>query len=77
VQFFIPHLRDDPVAAEAEPQRYLRESPAPASSRRVYLITYEHNGDKKYDVAVDKPRKQYRRRAGLRGGYIKNAGHQP
>lgn len=69
--FFIPRLRDDP-AAEAEWQRYLERTPAPADSRRVYKLTYEHNGSK-YEVAVGEPRKQFRRRTGPRGGYIPNA----
>lgn len=40
-EFFIPHLREDPAAAETEWQRYLAESAAPADSRRVYWLTYE------------------------------------
>lgn len=56
-------------------QRYLRESPAPASSRRVYSLTCEHDGDR-YEITVGHPRKKYPRKTGPRGGYIKDAGHQ-
>jgi hypothetical protein len=75
VQFFVPHLRDDPDTAEAEWQRYLNESPAPFDSRRVHSLIYEHNGDK-YEVTVGQPRKRYAKETGPRGGYIKNVGHQ-
>lgn len=71
-EFFIPHLTDDPAAAEAEWQRYVAESPAPSSSRRVHKLTYEHGGDR-YEVTVGQPRKQFRRQTGPRGGYIPNA----
>ena len=70
-KFFIPHLREDPEAAEAE-RRYLSESPAPPDSRRVHKLTYEHDGDR-YEVTVGKPRKRFRRRTGPRGGYIEDA----
>jgi hypothetical protein len=73
--FFIPHLRDDPEAAEAEWQRYLRESDAPPDSRRVYSLTYEHEGDR-YEVTIGQKRKRYARKTGPRGGYIKDAGQQ-
>ena len=73
--FFIPELRDDPAAAEAEWQRYLDETPAPAESRRLYKLTYVHNGDK-YEVTVGEPRKQFRRQRGPRGGYIPNADYE-
>ena len=72
MDFFIPHLKDDPTAAEAEWQRYLRASSAPAASRRVYTVTYMHEGDR-FVVRVGEPRKQHRRKTGPRGGYIKNA----
>lgn len=71
-EFFIPHLTDDPAAAEAEWQRYLAESPAPPSSRRVHKLTYEHGGDK-YEVTVGQARKRFRRQTGPRGGHIRNA----
>jgi len=74
-RFFIPHLRDDPEAAEAEWERYLRESPAPPGSRRVYSLTYEHEGDR-YEVTVGEKRKRYARKTGPRGGYIKDAEQQ-
>jgi hypothetical protein len=74
MKFFIPHLRDDPGAAEREWQRYLQLSPAPADSRRVYSVTYEHDGSK-YVVTVGEARQEYRRKTGPRGGYIKNAGY--
>jgi hypothetical protein len=73
--FFIPHLREDPAAAEAEWQRYLAESPAPADTRRVRKLTYEHDGDR-YEVTVGEPRKRFRRQTGPRGGYINNAGFE-
>jgi hypothetical protein len=76
VQFFIPDFRDDPAVAEAEWQRYLSESPAPPESRRVFSITYEHDGDI-YEVSVGQARKRYRRQTGPRRGYIKNAGTEP
>ena len=71
-RFFIPHLRADPDAAEAEWERYLRESPAPPGSRRVYSLTYEREGDR-YEVTVGEKRKRYARKTGPRGGYIKDA----
>ena len=74
-EFFIPHLAGDPVAAEAESQRYLAESPAPPSSRRMHRLVYVHGGDR-YEVTVGEPRKRFRRRTGPRGGYIKNAGYE-
>jgi hypothetical protein len=49
--------------------------PGAQGARQVQAITYEHDGDR-YEVAVGRPRKVYRRRTGPRGGYIKNAGHQ-
>jgi|SRR5579863_7179958 len=75
VKFFIPHLRDDPGAAEAEWQRYMSESPAPPGSRRVYSLTYEHEGDR-YEVTAGEKRKRYARKTGPRGGYIKDAGQR-
>jgi len=76
MKFFIPHLRDDPDAAEAEWQRYLAETPAPINSRRVYSMEYEH-GDSRFAVTVGAPRKEWKRRRGPRGGHIKNAGYLP
>jgi hypothetical protein len=67
----ILHLRDDPEAAEAEWRRHLAESPAPADSRWVHRLTYEH--DSRCEVTVGEPRKQFRRRRGPRGSYIPNA----
>jgi hypothetical protein len=72
MKFYIPHLRDDPVVAEQEWLRYLRDSSAPANSRRVYSVTYAHDGAK-FVSTVGERRKVYRRRTGPRGGYIKNA----
>jgi len=74
MKFVIPHLRDDPDAAEREWQRYLQVSLAPADSRRVYSMTYVHDGSK-YVVTVGEPRQVYRRKTGPCGGYIKNAGY--
>jgi hypothetical protein len=71
-KFFIPHLREDPAAAEAEWRRYLAESPAPPDSRRVYRLAYE-NGDDRYEVTVRKGRMRFRRRTGPRGGRLPNA----
>jgi hypothetical protein len=76
VQFFIPNLRGNLATAEAEWQRCLSESPAPADSRRVYSLTYEHDGDR-YEVKVGERRKRYRRKTGPRGGYIADADHEP
>jgi hypothetical protein len=76
VKFFIPHLRDDPAGAEREWQRYLKDSGAPATSRRVYSLTYEHERSK-FVVTVEQPRTEYRRRTGPRGGHIKNADYVP
>lgn len=74
MKFFIPHLQTDPAAAEVEWNRYVRESTGgSAESRRIYSLTYEHEGDK-YVVVVGKPRSLYARKTGPRGGYIKNAG---
>lgn len=70
--FFIPHLSHDPVAAEAEWQRYLAETPAPTGSRRAHKLVYE-NGDNRYEITVGQPRKRFRRRTGPRGGRIPNA----
>jgi hypothetical protein len=75
VKFFIPHLRDDPSTAEAEWERYMRESSAPPGSRRVYSLTDEHEGDR-CEVTVGEKRKRYARKTGPRGGYIKDAGQQ-
>jgi len=75
VKFFIPHLRDDPATAEAEWQRYLSESGAPPGSRRVYSLTYEHEGDR-YEVTIGEKRKRFARKTGPRGGYIKDAEQQ-
>ena len=72
MQFFIPHLREDPEVAEVEWKRYLRDSGAPAASRRVHSVTYMHDGSR-YEVSVGEPRRQYARKRGPRGGYIKNA----
>jgi len=71
-KFFIPHLRDDPAAAEAEWRRYLADTPAPPDSRRVYKLVYEHDSDR-YEVTVGQPRKQFRRKVGPRGGRITDA----
>lgn len=76
MRFFIPHLHDNRIAAEQEWARYLEASHAPATSRRVYTLRYEHGGDR-YEVKVGEPRKVFRRQTGPRGGYIRNAGHAP
>lgn len=70
--FFIPHLADDPTAAEAEWQRYLRAIPAPPDSRRIYRLTYG-NTRERFKVTVGEPRRQFKQKTGLRGGYIPNA----
>lgn len=72
LRFVIPHLRDDLLAAEAEWERYLRDTPAPRGSRRVYSVTYEHE-DSRIVATVGEERLEYRRKRGPRGGYIKNA----
>ena len=76
LRFFIPHLRDDPLAAEAEWERYLRVTPAPTRSGRVYSVTYEHE-DSRILATVGEERLEYRRKRGPRGGYIKNADFNP
>src|SRR5437870_296759 len=76
MQFFIPHLREDPAAAEQEWLRYLSVSRAPANSRRVYHVIYMHDGER-YDVTVGQPRMVFQRETGPRGGYIKNADLRP
>jgi hypothetical protein len=72
VKFFIPHLVDDPVAAETEWSSYLAANSAPPESRRIYMMTYEHGGSR-FEVTVGKPRREYVRRTGPRGGRIKDA----
>lgn len=74
MKFFIPDLRDDPEAAELRWARYVADSPGLPDSRRIYSLTYEHDGDK-YLATVGDCRKVYKRRTGPRGGYIKNADH--
>lgn len=69
MRFFIPHLQAEPAAAEAEWRRYLSVTPAPAESRRVYSMVYNHEGDR-YAVKVGEQRLRYRRRTGPRGGHI-------
>lgn len=70
VKFFIPHLKDDPAAAEAEWLRYLEDSSAPKSSRRVRKMTHTHNGER-FVVEVGKRRQVFRLKKGPRGGHIK------
>jgi hypothetical protein len=70
--FFIPRLRDDPAAAEAEWQQYLSAIPAPADSRRASRLTYG-NSQERFEVAVGEERKQFKLKAGPRGGRIPNA----
>jgi hypothetical protein len=76
VKFFIPDLQDDPEAAEAEWQRYIRDTLAPAESRRVYSVTHYHDGSK-IVATVGNERLEYTRKSGPRGGKIKNAGFVP
>ena len=76
MKFFIPDLRDDPNAAEAEWQRYLRDTLAPAQSRRVYSVTHYHDGSK-IVATVGKERLEYTRKTEPRGGDIKDAGYSP
>jgi hypothetical protein len=71
-KFFIPHLTDDPEAAEVKWASYVSDSSAAADSKRIYSMTYEHDGSK-FFVTVGKPRLEYARRKGPKGGYIKNA----
>lgn len=75
VEFFIPHLRTDPLAAEAEWERCAGDSGAPASSRRIYSMTYGHEGSE-FVVKVGDRRLEYRRRTGPRGGRLKDAGYE-
>lgn len=72
MEFFIPHLIGQPEAAEAEWQRYLQVSPAPADSKRAYSVTYWHDGSK-YVATVGEVRIGYSPQTGPRGGRIKNA----
>lgn len=76
MEFFIPHLENEPEAAEGEWLRYLRDSGAPPDSKRVYSVTYFHEGSR-IEVKVGEERREYRRRTGPRGGHIKNAGLNP
>ena len=76
MEFFIPDLTGDPEAAERRWEYYLAESPASPGRRRVYSVTYEHDGAK-YEITVGERRKRYARRTGPRGGYIKNADYVP
>jgi hypothetical protein len=71
MKFYIPRL-DDPSEAEARWAYYLESSPAPADSGRVCALEYEH-GDSRFEVKVGQPRKEFKRKTGPRGGYIKNA----
>jgi hypothetical protein len=72
MKFFIPHLAEDPAKAEAEWARYLADSPASPTSKRVYSMTLEKEGSR-YVVTVGKRRKVYKQKTGPRGGYIKDA----
>ncbi len=72
MRFFIPYLKDDPEAAEVQWRAWLEASSAPATSRRVYSMEYEHDSSR-FEVTVGKPRKEYERRTGPPGGYNKNA----
>lgn len=72
LEFFVPHLRDDPSAADVEWQRYLRDTPAPTDSRQVYEVTYHHKGSK-FVATVGEERLEYTRRRGPRGGHIAHA----
>lgn len=72
MRFFVPYLKDDPEAAEVQWQAWLVASSAPAASRRIYSMEYEHESSR-FEVTVGKARKEYKRRTGPRGGYIKNA----
>jgi len=72
VKFFIPGAQDNPEVAEERWQYFLAETPAAAASRRVYAMTYEHDGAR-YEVTVGQRRKRYARQTGPRGGYIKDA----
>ena len=76
MRFFIPDLRADPAAAERKWRHYLEVSGAPADSRRVYKLSYSHNGGR-FVVVVGEERAEYKRRTGPRGGYIKDAGQMP
>jgi hypothetical protein len=76
VHFFIPHLQDDPEAAEIEWQRYLEVCKAPPHSGRVYSMTYEHDGER-IIATVGQAREVFEKRRGPMGGYIKNAGYLP
>lgn len=72
VEFFIPDLKDQPEAAEARWKKYLTQSPAPATSKRVCSLTYWHDGTK-YVATVGEERMGYSPERGPRGGYVKNA----
>ena len=72
MKFFIPYLKDDPAAAEAEWQQYLLGSGVPAGSRRVYSFTYVHDDGYKLEVTVGRTRKQYRPKTGQRGRYAEH-----
>lgn len=72
MKFFIPHLRDDPVAAEAEwVERY---GGRPDGHDRIYSVTYVHERAK-FVVTVGEVRIKFARQTGPRGGHIKDAGH--
>jgi hypothetical protein len=74
VEFFIPTLEDDPIRAEEAWQWYASQAGATPDVRRIYRLTYLHEGDR-YEVTVGKERQRYRRQTGPRGGYRANAGH--
>jgi hypothetical protein len=72
-KFFVPDLADDDEAAEERWCHYLLQSGASPSSKRVYTLVYEHDGDR-YELTVGQPREVFKRKTGPRGGYIKDAG---
>jgi len=76
MRFFIPHLKENAKAGWTEFRRYIARSSAPADSRPVYRLEYQHEGDR-YVVTVGEKRLRFRRRTGPRGGYIKDAGQVP
>lgn len=76
VRFFIPFLGDDPEAAEAEWQRYLRDVSAPADSRRAYSVVYHHEGSKVV-ATVGEKRLVYTPERGPRGGHTRYVDLKP
>jgi hypothetical protein len=74
MEFFIPFVAEGSTVQQAW-SAYLEMSELPPITRPVYSLAYEH-GSSKFVVTVGKPRQEYKRKTGPRGGYIKDADYR-